>query len=400
MKSLGSKSPLGSLLWALPTVFAATAWMGCSASGDDGSSGSSNGSGGEDGVGGSGAAGQGGAGAGMSSGGSGGTFMLPQGGNTGVGGAGFEVCADEEAEAQLKTLDILVLLDRSGSMSGTKWNGATSALINFFQAPESEGTQAALQLFPFGSSSCNPPDYDSMVVDIGPIGPGTPKTTELVNSINSAVASGSSTPMYAPMEQMLWDATALQDFYGDDHNVITILVTDGQPNGCPTNPINQNSMTEIANLAGSAYDYNGVRTYVFALSGVSPTLLDPVAEAGGSGQSIDVTGDISLFLEKMEEIRKDSLECTVDMPIPMDGEIDAQLVNVEYTPGDGVSPTEDIPQVANQQDCGAAPGWYYSQFDGEGQPTEITLCQATCAAVQDDPEAQLQIVAGCKDDAQ
>ena len=51
-----------------------------------------------------------------------------------------------------------------------------------------------------------------------------------------------------------------------------------------------------------------------------------------------------------------------------------------------------INKVAGEQACGAGGGWYY---DDPKDPAIITLCDATCTAVQTDEGAKIQIVLGC-----
>lgn len=67
-------------------------------------------------------------------------------------------------------------------------------------------------------------------------------------------------------------------------------------------------------------------------------------------------------------------------------------VNVEYTPGDG-GPKRTFPKAMNKAACPATgDGWYY---DDEAAPTEIVLCDATCAEVQKDLMAKIDVVLGC-----
>jgi hypothetical protein len=72
--------------------------------------------------------------------------------------------------------------------------------------------------------------------------------------------------------------------------------------------------------------------------------------------------------------------------------IDPALVNVNYTPGSGGAVVE-FGQVANLAACTAqAGGWFY---DNPAKPTTLTLCPTTCASVQADQKAKIQILLGC-----
>jgi hypothetical protein len=168
--------------------------------------------------------------------------------------------------------------------------------------------------------------------------------------------------------------------------VIVVLASDGDPTSCNTN------IQDIASLADTALAYNGVRTFVIAIAGSTVANLDQIAAAGGTQAAFDVTNDITLFAQKMDEIRKEVLACELLIPDPGNGdEFDPTKVNVSYTPGDG-SMAQDIPQAQDLDDCGGNPGWYY---DNPAAPTKILLCPATCTTVQADDMAKVDFVFGC-----
>ncbi len=69
-----------------------------------------------------------------------------------------------------------------------------------------------------------------------------------------------------------------------------------------------------------------------------------------------------------------------------------KLVNVGYTPGDGAAPLE-LGQVEGETACAElTTAWYY---DDPVKPKSISLCPATCAKVQADPKAKIEILLGC-----
>lgn len=360
-------------------VVLGSAWAGCSAGGDDDSV--FNGNAGGAATGGAGGVGQGGATGGS---GDGGNVIDLDGGNDGsIGDSG---CASTSATAELVPLDIVILLDRSGSMSGTSWNGATNAIKSFVQDPESTGISAGIQYFPpLAGDECDINNYETLVVDVGPIGPTGTTTPLLINSIDTTSPTGL-TPMYAGLNGVLFHATALQDA-NPDHKVIVVLATDGDPTSCNT------SVPAIAQLAASAYNYNGVQTYTIAISGANLTTLNQIAAAGATGQAFDVTTDITQFAAKMKEIQSAALACEVTIPEPPDGQtLDPDLVNVDYTPSDG-SPTQSIPKAEGFADCGSGPGWYY---DDPQNPTKILFCPGSCTTIQSDPQAEVDVIFGCE----
>jgi len=361
-----------------------TAWWGCSASDSD-TTGSGGGPGDATSSTGTGTS-QGGGGAGPSSGsGIGGLLDTDSGKSDAVD----EGCAAEDVQAELVQLDMVILLDRSGSMSGTKWDGSTTALKTFVNDPASAGINVGIEYFPIDNppdgNDCNFIHYETLAVDVAALPGNAPA---LVTSIDFQDPNGGDTPTYGGLKGALFVATGLQDA-NPDHKVIVVLASDGDPNSCPAN---QNDIPVIAGLAKSAFNYNGVQTYAIAIAGSTVANLNQIAAAGGTTAAFDVTNDISLFSQKMKEIQAAALTCEFNIPPPPRGEtLDPTLVNVSYTPGGLGNPTK-IPKADDLADCGSGEGWYY---DSAANPTKIILCPASCKIVQADTKAKMSVAFGC-----
>lgn len=316
-------------------------------------------------------------------GGSGGVFNP-----TGSGGAGADDnCLETSQEGTISPLDIIVLLDRSASMQGALWDGSVSALTSFFQMPGGADVSAALSYFPPPGSAdeCQPASYEPPHVPIVDL---ATSAGTLVTDLGGQSPAGDYTPTKAALYGTLVYANDYQDL-NPDHVVVVVLASDGDPNECrSTNPEN---IADIAALAATALNYNGVRTYVVAIAGATVSNLDQIAAAGGTGAAIDVTSDIMLFQQAMDDIRREVLACEFVIPEPEGQDFDPSKVNVEYTPGNG-DPTENLPQADNLADCGDQPGWYY---DNPSAPTKIILCPASCDIVQADDMAGVDFIFGC-----
>lgn len=349
----------------------AGAWWGCSATsdGDTGGGGTAptTSSGGSGGAGGTGTAGAGG-------------LDVDGGGGKGAGGA----CVSTSAEAERVPLDIIFLVDRSGSMTGSKWIGTKKALTTFFNDPKSTKIGAGMAYFPnFQPDSCLADGYKSLDVPISAL-PGN--AFALTNSMPED-ATGYGTPTHAALKGVLMAATAYQDAH-PTHKVIVVLATDGDPLVCePT------SIDLIAGLAKSARNYNGVLTYVIGVNGSTIANLDKIAAAGGTVATYDITNDINQFSAKMEEIRNKALGCEFEIPEPPGGEVlDPDEVNFSYTPK-GMGTPKVLLRAKDLFDCVGDPGWYY---DNNAAPTKIILCPASCATVQSDSEAKVDVLFGCE----
>lgn len=323
-------------------------------------------------------AGAGGAGA---AGGSGGGLIN-------VGGAGGgDVCVATNKKATATPLDIIFLLDWSHSMHGESWAKTTSALQSFYEDPASEGISAGLvfnpTIKPYGDGGvCDLMHYE--VLDV-PIAPLPDNTFALVNAM-PADALGSSSPYYAALRGTLMAATAYQDSH-PKHKVIVVMTGDGGYNTCGP------GIDEIASWAKAARDYNGVRTFVIAVQSTSSAYdnLQVIADQGGTDVVYDAQ-DIDQFSAQIADIRAAALGCDFEIPDPPVGEgLVPDEVNFAYTPGGSNTPIT-LPKADDLADCGDAPGWYYDDND---HPTKIFVCPASCATIQNDTEAEIDVAFGC-----
>ncbi len=312
------------------------------------------------------------------------------GGGGGAGGAGSDGGSDGEADACVPTsvaaqhvpLDIVFLVDQSASMAGTSWTAVTADLPAFFSAPASAGVSAGVVLFPYSAGDCDLDHYKTLTVPVGAL----PANAAALTNALPADAVGVGRPMYPALQGALLQATAHQDAH-PTHKVIVVLATDGDPSGC------DNNLNDVAGLAASALDYNGVLTYVIALPGGSIADLSKIAAGGGTMTALDATIDVKQLATSLAGIRTAGLGCDYAIPTPPNNPaLDPDEVNFSYTPkGTGTPVT--LLRSMDLAGCNGYPGWYY---DSNTAPTKIVLCPASCATVQADTKAVVDALFGCK----
>jgi Mg-chelatase subunit ChlD len=415
-------------IWSVLAVAGAVTVLiisGCSAESDSGSnagpfSGSGRGGSAEDAAGSSGAAAFGG--------------MMPyagtgdygRSGSSAPGGAGGqegeETCATESHEGVRTPLDIYVMMDISGSMaeevggSDTRWTIVRDSLLAFLQEPTSAGMGFGLQYFP--SIDPNAPvtcmtdadcvsaagtDYGPCLVLVGvpelcpllpflcvctnssncDVGiyavPAVPIVelpagfTQLSASLNAQNPAGS-TPTRPALEGAIQYATQWQIDHPDRKTVV-ILATDGEPQGC-----NLNTVQDVANIAAAGLGGTpSITTFVIGV-GSSLNNLNTIAAAGGTDQAYLVEpGDRDQFKAALDSIRMSSLSCDYFLPDPatLEEELDFEKVNIRFTPAGQTTPVL-IMRTADGTENQCDPvngGWYY---DNPSAPTMIRMCPVTC----------------------
>ncbi|MEZ4301012.1 MAG: VWA domain-containing protein [Polyangiaceae bacterium] len=368
------------------------------------------------------------------------------GATTGTGTGGLEECAKETQAGTLTPVDLVIMLDQSGSMDGevgntTVWKLVTGALTDFVQGSGTEGLAVGLQYFPLADGPCvscngcflpdlqvtdqttnqcccSPPtgancnlpdgsscpgggicfqskcysggatatcdsaDYSALEVPVADL-PGNAQP--VITSLAQHTPHGL-TPT-APALQGAVDAAIARANAFPDHTVAVVLASDGVPTECAPQVI-----ADIADIAAAAAAATPkIRTYVIGIGDVAA--LNAIAQAGDGGNAFLVSANGNAgqqFLDAMNKIKGSLLSCEFDIPEPQNGTLDYELVNVQFTPEGGAP--EVIPQVKTAGDCGSSPGWYY---DNPAAPQKILLCDKSCEAVKATAKASIEIVLGC-----
>jgi len=337
----------------------------------------------------------------------GGTFTPPAGsgpsngpfggGSTPPGGGGVNnECASVKAQAEKLPLEMIVVLDKSGSMceytSGTnprdcnnassKWKVVTKALETFFRSFESTDITVSLIAFPNGNE-CSASSYQTPIERQKlPLG-----ADALVTRMNGLSPNGS-TPTTPAAQGAVNYAKTVETAQAGKGKTVIVFATDGYPQDC-----SGNSIDAAGNVLATVS--TTIKSYVIGVGGLLQDL-DRLAAKGGTTKAILVsTADTAKaatdLTAALSQIRGASLSCEYAVPAPPAGQtLDVNKVNVQFTLQGGQP--ETLPYSA---DCSNAKGWRY---DNATAPTKIQLCQNACDNVKSvaGTTAKLDVVLGCK----
>lgn len=371
------------------------ATAGSSSGGEgQGAGGSAQGQGGAQGPGQGGATGGSGQGQGQGQGGAGGNN--PFGGAAGTGividGGGSDVieegCAGIEAKATRVPLTLFIAIDRSQSLSGTKWDSAKKGLKAFLEDPASADINVGLVTFPRAqiSEQCSFKNYQDPEAPFGKL-PGNAQA--VLDLLDKTTPNGFGSPIYPALGGVL-QRGAITLMQTPTENFAVLLITDGTPASPPDscNGVDALDVNSVYGLAESTLAKYKVKTFVLGLPGMPPEFANTLATKGG-GSAVVIKTDLDLqkqFQDALADLRGEGLGC--EYPLPPDStKYDKDLVNVKYTKGDTTS--EDLDRSLG---CASGKGWDY---DNAATPTKILLCGATCDAVKKDGLAKVDVVLGC-----
>lgn len=278
-------------------------------------------------------------------------------------------CGGEAYQATAIMPNVLIVLDRSGSMDaeidnqGTKWEIARSAI---YQVLADYGDQVWFGLMAYPGTdqkcddgmSCGP---GAVFVDVGA---GT--TTAITNFLDDADTCGFGTPTAETLE-ILMDYPGLEDH--ERPNFI-LLITDGQSSCDDPVPM-------VQDLYGKSPE---IKTFVVGFGdGVEADELNDMAEAGGTALEGDTmyyqADNAQALVDAFGEIAGSVLSCSflLDMVPPDPDELYVYMNDTE------------IPR-----DLTHASGWDYDSVTNQ-----ISFYGPSCELLQSGQVMDLQIEFGC-----
>jgi hypothetical protein len=244
------------------------------------------------------------------------------------------------------------------------------------------------------TATCDIPTYATPLEPIAAL-PGA--ATAIIASIDAKIPNGQ-TPTGPALSGAIQGASSYAKAH-PDHQVIAIMATDGLPTECGPTDIGQ-----VATIAAKGVKATpSIDTFVIGVFGArdiaagAPANLDTIATAGGTTKAVivDTTKDVtSQFLAALDAIRAGKLDCTFQIPTPMNGgTLDYSEVNVQVSDS---GQTKNLVYVGAADQCDAKKGgWYYDVDPAAGTPTKIVACPTSCTAFQVAKDS-VEIALGCQ----
>jgi len=287
-----------------------------------------------------------------------------------------DVCNEQDFNIDAAPVRLMILIDLSGSMdegNPTKWQQAKQAMTTVLNSYGAD-LEFGFDRFP-NNIWCgvdNPVVYDSV----------PDNAQNIINKFNNLSPVGS-TPLFLAMKKFLEDDYA-PEFTAQNATSYLLVVSDGEdvcgPDGNPvtgaTKPAQFTTLTtDLCN--------KGIKTYVIGFgSGVEPTQLDAIAQAGCTGESTYIDADNQQQLEDaMDSLAASVISCVYEIEKPPEGEVDENDVNF-YFDGD---------VVGKDDGCAQEKGWTWT----DDTHTRVEFCKEACEELQAGEVDKISATFGC-----
>jgi hypothetical protein len=315
--------------------------------------------------------------------------------------SGGETCAATVAKATRAEVDVVVVIDTSGSMD-EETNQVKQNINAFAQSIGNTGLDYNVIMvaakpqkifgFPSGNGICVPPPLGGADCADNP-----PKFHHLNATVGSTDSLQILLDKYSQYSAWL-RPTAYKVFIEvtDDNSKLTYDAFDKQ--------LLAKDPAQFGTASSRRYIFNAICGYKRSTPVLSADKCASAVNTGDqyqhlsqlTGGTVDAVCETS-YASVFDNIAKglvSKLGCEFGFPKSEAGkQADPDTVAITYTPGDG-GPSKPLTQVTDASKCGGNPdGWYY---DDAKNPSQILFCPSTCNGPGSDTAGKLEVAVGCK----
>jgi hypothetical protein len=286
-----------------------------------------------------------------------------------------ETCGDAIVGSSRVAPDVLVVLDRSGSMDeNNKWTNAKAALDSMADNL-SDSLRLGLAAFAGSGGNCAAPNLRLAL--------GQNSAADFKASYGSPLAPGGFTPIRLALETVGTQSwlTDASDPSSATRSKNVLLVTDGQPN-CKLGSEGNANVSDLDGTVTAAGQLHatGADIYVIGFGdGVDPDGLNQIAQAGGTDNPDDMTN------RYYDANNAQELE---DALASIGAQVGSCTVSLAGMPGDPSRIYVKLGVMNLVRD--AADGFHY-----DAASNTIELKGAACDAVLNPPAPDVTVIFGC-----
>jgi hypothetical protein len=310
------------------------------------------------------------------------------------------VCDESDIASHHRTVRLMLLLDQSSSMEGSKWADATAALEDLLGNPAFVDLHFGLDAFPDGYpgswSDCFSRPLPCMSCRDDECGFLFPPQVALAPQPDSAppIIEHMRDPQYpqfctfTPLVNQMgyYDTgegeTAAPELYRPDGDNYLVVISDGEDEGC----FDGDAVGALASHTTSIRETHGIRSFAIGFgsaSGGMPAQLNAIAANGGTEFTTFLPAtDGPALAEALERIAASVVTCTwvIDDVAPS-----ADPTQVNFYVGDDPIPMDE--------DCTADAGHGWHWVDAEH--TTVEFCGDVCEGIRDGTLGTIHATFGC-----
>jgi len=290
------------------------------------------------------------------------------------GDGGDTVCDEQDFEIEAEPVRLVILLDISGSMSGTPWTQATTALTNILTIWTGSQIEFGFDYFPN--------DGDCGVNTTIPFDPAPGNEASIISWLTTNSPTGM-TPLLCGLDNYTaWGYTDNFPSGSVDHYLL--VVSDGMDTCEPECGSGGTVATQLGAITGELLS-NQIKTFAIGFGGGAPVAeLNAIAGAGGMDPPYNVyipAEDSTALEDAFNDIASYVVTCVFDVQSP------AATANP-----DDVNFYFDGDVVPMNEGCGGSgAGWQWV----DDEHTQVEFCAASCDEITDGDPPAISATWGC-----